>query len=221
MVPDSQLTRVELVADRPVCSLVDETLAQGPGIREMTQLVALAESSLGQARNSCKQLPGIDPCAGGACCFSFLSPFQTCEQLRVAQSRLKQVRLSYEDLRGKLTAGVRQSYAVISAGREQLPLLEQTIDLAREAFTLTRSRFTEHLSDTNATQVSMTLDSLEDAHRSYVETTNNYNKAQLQLLLLLGYPACPTDGVTDRGPIKARLPVASTEGPARDTTPEK
>jgi outer membrane protein TolC len=136
---------------------------------------------------------------------------QSHEQLRVGQSQTNQARLSNEDLRGKLAMGVRQSHAVIVAGREQLALLEQTIEHAREAFTRTRKRFTSHLADTNATQVSMTLDSLEDAYRSYIETINNYNKAQLQLLLLLDGHGCPPDSLAKAGPALRSLPAAIVE----------
>jgi hypothetical protein len=57
----------------------------------------------------------------------------------------------------------------------------------------------------------MTLDSLEDAYRSYIETINNYNKAQLQLLLLLDGHGCPTDSLAKPASALRSLPAAIVE----------
>jgi hypothetical protein len=199
---DSRLNPVQLVAaDTPACQLVERALANGPGVRETRDLLILAQNSADQARKPCQWLPAPTPCgAGGAAdgcgrasrpwCLNGFAVFHSHEVVRVAQSQLSQVEWNYQDLRGKLTAGVLKAHTAILSGREQMRLLEEQIRHAAEAYTLSNRRLVMNAPGSTIQEVGLTIDAAENAWRTYVEAMTAHNKAQLLLMIYLGQGPC-------------------------------
>jgi outer membrane protein TolC len=190
---DLRLVPLPLVAgDLSIGSLVEQALATGPGVRETQELLTLAQSALEMARKPCPWLPGFltlpcGCCPGGQRCFNFPGICQPQERLRTAESQVSQVAWEYEDLRGKLTAGVLESRAAILSGRSQMQLLQQQVQRAAEAYALSNTRLVNNVPGGSLQEVGLAIDAWEGAWRSYVEAISGYNKAQVQLLILQGW----------------------------------
>jgi hypothetical protein len=110
----------------------------------------------------------------------------SCERKKIAESKLRQVQLTYDDLRGKLTAGVEQARDAILGGREQVTQGSEQIRHASESYRLNNLRLQERVPGVTSTDVLQSIRGLEAAHFNYLAALNAYNKAQINLLLLLG-----------------------------------
>ena len=120
---------------------------------------------------------------------------------------MEQAQLAYQDLRGKLTAGVQEARETILGDRDQMNLGQQQIGFAREAYKLSEERL-RNIPETRATEVLLGLQSLSMAQLSYVSAIQSHNKAQVRLLVLLGpgaLAACrPPSQVSDCQPPQIR-----------------
>src|SRR5205085_399039 len=116
-----------------------------------------------------------------------LTEFLTARQRQhVIQSKAQQAQLAYQDLRGKLTAGVQEARQTIRSGREQIHRAEEQIEQAEQALTLSKERLQESVPGSTPAEVLLAIEALGRAQVNYLTTLNEYDKAQLRLMLLLG-----------------------------------
>lgn len=177
---ESRLEPINLVdASSSTRDLVAQALAHGPGIQEMEGLIAVINDGLERSKGLTRHLASIS--------------VRGRERRRVAESKLQQAQISYQDIRGKLALGVRESHEAILTGREQIQLLEEQLRHAREVHKLSNERLAHGIPGSSITEVLQTIRGLELAHLEHVTTLNSYNKAQLRLMLLLraSEPNCP------------------------------
>jgi outer membrane protein TolC len=115
------------------------------------------------------------------------------EERRITESRIEQARLTYDDLRGKLTAGVQESRDAILSGREQIGDAADQIKFAAASYRLSNERQKMRAPNATLAEVLLAIHGLDTAHYNYLTAVNAYNKAQIRLLVLLG-PAASQAG---------------------------
>jgi outer membrane protein TolC len=234
---DARLLPIDLVnADLPLCQLVELALENGPGVVELERLLALIQSGLERSRSPAMMLPILEMRmaegafgAGPGASLGWdnrwdlnlqarwnLTGLATArDRQRAAESKLQQVHLLYQDLRGKLTAGVQDAREAILSGRQQIHFGEQQIRHAREAYRLSHERLVRNVTGSSITEVQQTIRLLELAELTQVSTIGAYDKAQLRLMILLG-PAYCNQGVAAAGLPPAgeeRLPIPGERKP--------
>ncbi len=215
---DDHLQPFELIdASAPACDLVARAMAAGPGVRELEGLLNLLQTSIAKANGPSRWLPVFEVRmaegafgAGPGASMSWdnrwdlalqarwdLSGLVTAQaSQRVAQSKLQQVNLSLQDLRGKLTAGVEASRDEVLSSREQLPLAQQRIDRSTDAYRIhTDLRGEAEDKRPIIRELIQNIRLLREAQHDYLETLSAYDKAQVRLILLLGPTAPPPPGV--------------------------
>ena len=158
---DRRLEPVELVnADRPVPELVAQALAQGPGVREMEELLAFVEQQTDRA------------CGAG--------------QRQVVEAKIEVVQLSYNELQAKLTLGAQEARETILGGKEQIRHGQEQIDKARRAYEISSDRLNMRVPGATHSEVLLSLQALGLAQANYLNAVRDYNKAQVRLMVLLG-----------------------------------
>jgi outer membrane protein TolC len=168
VVPGEAVAPLDLVdGTAPAEDLVAQALATGPGVRELEGVLRVIEDGLAQAG-----------------CLATLMP----TRIRLAESKLRQAHLSYQDLRGKLTAGVREAREAILSGREQIGLSTQQLRHARESYRLSDRRLEQGAMGASSSEVLTSIRALEQAHFNHLSAVRDFDKAQVRLLLLLGQP---------------------------------
>jgi outer membrane protein TolC len=205
---DEAFTPVELVdATAPVCDLVNQALASGPGVEEMQRIIAAIQGGIDQANGPGRFMPNFQVnaiegpfLAGGGGALSATNRFDlglqakwnlldwvtARERLRLAESKLYQAQLNYRDLQGKLTSGVQQSQTGILAGRDQIRFSAEQIRSAAEAYQKNQLRLKEQLQSESIKDTLNSIRLLDAAHFGYLLAVNAHNKAQVQLMVLLG-----------------------------------
>ena len=214
---DETLTPIDVVdATPPTPVLVAQALTDGPGIHELQGLIRIIDCGMAEMSGPKRFLPTFGLCAtegafargpgsnlefsnrfdlGLQARWNLTDLFKAGDVKRIAESKRLQVELSYEDVRGKLTLGVRESRDEILSGREQIEQASEQIRRASEAYRLSKLRVEENVPGSSPAEVSLALRGLAQAHGSYISTVNAYKKAQIRLLLLLGTPgSCRSDG---------------------------
>jgi outer membrane protein TolC len=214
---DETLAPIDLVdATPPTPALVGQALTNGPGIRELQGLMRVIDCGMAELSGPKRFVPKFGLCAtegafgagpdsslewcnrfdvGVEARWNLTDLFKAGDVKRIAESKRRQVELSYEDLRGKLTLGVRESRDEILSGREQITAASEQIHRASEAYRLSKQRVDENVPGSSPAEVSLALRGLAQAHGNYISTVNAYNKAQIRLLLLLGTSGpCGADG---------------------------
>ena len=130
-----------------------------------------------------------------------LSEFVYAKQRRhQADANIQQVRLTYDDLRSKLTLGVQEARDAIQSGSEQIDLAEKHIRYAEESYRLSDQRLKQNIKGRSASEVLLALRSLGGARLEYLQAVRDHNRAQLRLFVLVGasdaecarYDALPT-----------------------------
>jgi outer membrane protein TolC len=209
---DEQLVAFEIVdATPPACDLVARALSVGPGIREMDGLLALIHDSMERAKGPGRFIPVFEMTAlegafgtgpgddmrwdnrfdlGLQARWNLTQLFTAKDEQRVLQARIDQAHLAYQDLRGKLAAGVAESREAIIRGSEQMRLSQEQIDQARRAYQLSDQRWVNRVEGSSASEVLLSLQTLSSAQASYLGAMREYDKAQLRLMVLIG----PTNG---------------------------
>jgi hypothetical protein len=162
----------------PVEILVRQAQDGGPGVRELQGLAAAIQGGIDQAN-----------CARWIC--DRTGAAIVCGHLHIAQSKLQQANLTLVDLRGKLQAGVEDARSAIFSGREQITRASATIQHAGETYRLTNSRRKEEsleqkMARNTYSAVLTTIQQLSQAHANYLSAVNDYNKAEVRLMLLIG-----------------------------------
>jgi outer membrane protein TolC len=205
---DGRLVRLQLVdATPPTSTLVDTALTNGPGVREMEGLLAVIQDAINRSQGAGQYLPTVEVrMAEGAfgagpgdrldwdnrwdLCLQArwnLTEFLTArDRRRVADSKLQQVHLAYQDLRGKLTAGVQAAREEVLSGSDQLPMLDEQIKEAAEAQKLSDDRLKNRIAGSSYGEVLLSLQSKNLAQLNRLNALRAYDKAQVRLMILLG-----------------------------------
>jgi outer membrane protein TolC len=209
---------IELVdVNAPVCDLVAQAMANGPSVKELEGLLAIIQTGIDKSYGLHNLLPSVqlnvlegDFGAGPGSHMSFDNRLDLGVQVRwnltqlahahllrqQAYSKQQQAMLSYEDVRGKLAAGVAESRGAVLAGRQQVGYATDQIKNADVSYRESDKRLQENLPGGSVNDALMAIRGLEQAHFSYLNNVSNHNKAQVRLLLLLGLgptkdaPAC-------------------------------
>ncbi len=97
--------------------------------------------------------------------------------------------LTYEDVRGKLAAGVQEAHGSIITGREQIGLSKGEIQSASNSYRASSKRLNDGLPGGSVGETLLAIRSLEQAHFNLLVGISDHNKAQIRLLLLMGIPS--------------------------------
>jgi outer membrane protein TolC len=208
---DQELIPLELVeAHVPLCELVAQVLANGPGIQESEQIIALAHQAIEKANGPGRYLPVVEAfMAEGAfgtgpgdemtwdnrwdlgvlVRWNLTDLFKRCERRRILDAKAAQAHFANLDLRGKLTAGVQESRESILFGGQQIELGRTYLTEARQTSKLANERMMQMFSQSGVhDEVLLSIQALAMAHIHFVDAVRDYDKAQLRLLVLLGIP---------------------------------
>ncbi len=205
---DERLVPLELVnAAPPVCDLVAQALASGPGVREMEGLLALVHESMERAKGPGQYLPvvrmrmlqggfGAGPGSeldwdnrwdlGVQVRWNLTEHLTRRERRRVAQARLDQLHWAQQDLRGKLTLGVQEAREAIHSNREQIRLAEEQVRQSEQAYKLSYEQMRNNIPGVSSGVVQLSLQAQSMAQANLIRAIRAHNRAQLRLLLLLG-----------------------------------
>jgi outer membrane protein TolC len=205
---DSRLVAFELVdATPPTEYLMKKALSSGPGIREMEGLLALIQESIEKSKGPGKYLPIFEVRMGeglfGAGAgddfnwdnrwdlglqarWNLTEALTARDRKRVAQAKVQQAHLAYQDLQGKLAAGVQEARETILAGRDEISFGERQIRDARHAFELSDRRLRLNPQPSSYSEALLALQALGRGQVNYLSALNAFDKAQLRLLVLLG-----------------------------------
>lgn len=209
MIPvDRQVMPIELVDASPAtCELVSQVLASGPGVQELEGLLALIHESMERAQGCSRWLPvvGVRMAEGGFGAGAGdqltwdnrwdlglqarwnLTEFITRrDRQRAAQAKMQQAHLAYDDLRGKLTAGVQEARGAILSGHQQIAFAQDSITAAQRAHELSDERLKKYVAGATYSEVLLSIRSLALAQFNYLTAVNAYDKAQIRLMVLLG-----------------------------------
>jgi outer membrane protein TolC len=203
-----EITMVNLVSDKLTpAQLVDQALQSGPGIAELSQLLGVVDRLHRESHSRSPLMPTLEVSmieggfgAGPGSSTSWDNRFdlgvhlrwslneltQKREQQRLVENQREQARLSYDDLRGKLTLGVRQAFAEINAGQDQIHLAIKHIQSAEESYRLSDTRLRENIKGRSPSEVLLAAKVLFAARMSYLNAIRDYDKAQLRLFIMVG-----------------------------------
>jgi outer membrane protein TolC len=101
-----------------------------------------------------------------------------------AESRLKQARSQLGDLRSRIDYEVRASLLDLSAAAEQVEVARSSVDLAEQALTQSRDRFTAGVTDN--LEVVQAQEAVASAHESYIQSLYAHNLAKVELARAIG-----------------------------------
>jgi hypothetical protein len=208
---DCTFTPIDLVdASACVDQLVQRAVTNGPGVHEMEGVLDTIVGGIAELEGPKRFLPtiGVNAIEGdfgggpGArmdwgnrvdLCLQAkwnLTEFITAHEKRqLAQSRLTQATLTFEDLKAKLTLGVQQTRAEILSGQQRIISAGDMVKHASETYRLSKVRFMD-LPGNGFSDVIGAIRGLDRAHGDFLESIREYNKAQIRLMLLLGPSAC-------------------------------
>jgi outer membrane protein TolC len=195
----------------PTADLVGRALANGPGVRQLEKLLALSQQGLDQSRGLLPWLPTMEVRMGEGAFgagpgddmrwdnrwdlavqarWNLTALAQARCNREAAQAQAEGAALAYEDLRGKLTAGVRQAQESAQSAHEQFGLASGQIAAARRALGLSRQRRQSHVTQGHTEEL-IARRAVLLAQLNYVNAVRAFDKAQLQLLILLGAGGAP------------------------------
>jgi outer membrane protein TolC len=209
---DPRLIAVHLIEPSlPTAELVEQALRNGPGVKEMDGLLALIQESIARSKGPGQLLPILEARmaegafgAGQGTSRNWdnrwdlglqarwnLTPWLTRnDRIRANQARMNQAQLQYQDLRGKLTAGVQESRETSLGGREQYTRGQAQISDAERAYDLAEKRRKNVQESASYFEVLMAINALGRARFAYLTSISEYDKAQIRLMVLLGPGAC-------------------------------
>jgi outer membrane protein TolC len=213
---DNRLGILHLVdAAIPTCDLVAQALSSGPGIREMEGLLNLIQQSIEKARGPSKYMPilGVRMAEGifGAgpgdssdwdnrwdmvlqARWNLTEWCTAHDRAKVSLARYNQAQLSYQDLRGKLSAGVEEAQSATVSGQQQMQKAEEQIRESKAAVRLSMERYKEIAQRRSPTDPLLAIRTQMGAQLGYLAAIRDYDKAQLRLLILTGQVSGTPDG---------------------------
>jgi hypothetical protein len=190
--PNRDWVPIDLVdSSLPVEALVEQARTNGPAVPELTQLAGAIQAGIDEAR-----------LAHRAC---QLGCPLICGRLHAAESKLQQTNLTLDDTRGRLTLGVREAYAAILSGREQVGYLTEEVRHARETYRLANLRLEQGVMGATQAEVAQAVRGIEAAEFTRLQALSALDKAQVRLLLLIGPNRGPGGGACPAAPA---LPAA-------------
>jgi outer membrane protein TolC len=205
---DGQLVAFEVVDPNTPCDeLVGQAMAQGPGVRELERMLAVMLHGQAKAKGHARFAPLVEVGmieglfgAGPGSAMNWDNRWDLGLQMRwnladlitgprvecVTAARIDQVNLTYQDLRAKLSMGVRQARDASLSGRQEIYLAGEAVRHANEGYKLSRKRLSEHVPESSTTEVLEFIRGLQGVYAKYISAVSNYDKAQLRLLILTG-----------------------------------
>ncbi len=205
---DNRLIPIELVDPAtPADQLVARAMASGPGVRELQGLLALVTSAREKSKGCNRFMPTLEVGAleglwgagpGSRMEFdnrldvvvqarwNLTGLFTAKDQLRVADSRITQVQLSYQDVKAKLAAGVEEARSASLGGREEMSLAGDALRHATQGYQLSNKRLKDNVPGSSTAEVMGYIRGLQSAYLNYLGVVSDYDKAQLRLLVLTG-----------------------------------
>jgi outer membrane protein TolC len=208
---DEQFVALDLVStDQAICDMVAQALANGPGVKEMERILGIIQEGNEKSKSLGRYLPVFEVRAleggfgagpgdsqtwdnrldiGLQARWNLTDLFNARDRGRVLEAKTEQAQLAYQDLKAKLTVGVRETRDEILSGREAMRLGQEQITQTRQAYRLSDQRLTSHIEGSTFTEVLLSLQSLNAAQFLYLDALRSYDKAQIRLLLLLGKAA--------------------------------
>jgi outer membrane protein TolC len=210
---DTQMAAFHIVdISPPLEALVAQSLANGPGIRDLEGILSVIQTGLGQARGISRFAPQVDLQVGeglfGAGVLGGMgydNRFDLAVQARwnltellhgerkrqVAMAQMNQVAWTYQELRARLTMGVQESQSTILSSSSQFTLAEDQIRDAKKMLESVQT-LQKKTPDVTYSQVLLAHQAVAKAQLNYVELLQEFDKAELRLMILLGPGAkCP------------------------------
>jgi len=204
---DHQLAAFEIVdAHSPLQVLVAQALSKGPGVRELEGLLTVIEEA--RSKGSGRFIPTLEvTMAEGAfgagpgsnlawdnrwdlgmhLKWNLTEALNGRERRRIADAQNQQARLSYQDLRAKLTLGVQEAREAIFSAKDQMHLGELQIRDAEETLQLSNSRLKENIKGRSPSEVLMSIRTVAGARFNYLQAIRDFDKAQLRLFVLTAH----------------------------------
>lgn len=102
-----------------------------------------------------------------------------------AEASLRQSRQQFENLRGQIDYDVRSALLDLAAAAEQVEVAKSSIDLANQALTQARDRFTAGVTDN--LEVVQAQESLAAANENYISSLYAHNLAKVSLARAMGF----------------------------------
>jgi outer membrane protein TolC len=196
-----------VAAERPCEELVAQAQTHGPGIQEMEGLLCQIQQALEQARGLGRFLPAVElRLAEGAFAtgpgdsltwdnrldlglharWNLSERFTARDRQRLAQARYNQAQLSFQDLRARLALGVAEARETSLSAQEIMHQAQEQIRQTHTAYQTSRKRLEENLPGASVSESLLLLEALSTARLNYLQAVREHNRAQLQLLMLLG-----------------------------------
>lgn len=101
-----------------------------------------------------------------------------------ADAQLKQARSQLNDLRGRIDYEVRASLLDLNSAADQVEVARSSVELAEEALTQSRDRFTAGITDN--LEVVQAQESVASAHETYIQSLYTHNLAKIELARAIG-----------------------------------
>jgi outer membrane protein TolC len=101
-----------------------------------------------------------------------------------ADSQLKQARSQLADLRGRIDYEVRSALLDMNSAAEQVEVARSSVELAEEALTQSRDRFTAGVTDN--LEVVQAQEAVASAHESYIQSLYAHNLSKVELARAIG-----------------------------------
>jgi outer membrane protein TolC len=101
-----------------------------------------------------------------------------------AEAQLKQARSQLGDVRGRIDYEVRSSLLDLNSAAEQVEVARSSVDLAEQALTQSRDRFTAGVTDN--LEVVQAQEAVASAHESYIQSLYAHNLAKVELARSIG-----------------------------------
>jgi outer membrane protein TolC len=101
-----------------------------------------------------------------------------------AEAQLRQARQQLGDVRGRIDYEVRGSLLDLGAAADQVEVARSSVDLAEQALTQSKDRFTAGVTDN--LEVVQAQEAVASAHESYIESLYAHNLAKVELARAIG-----------------------------------
>jgi outer membrane protein TolC len=234
---DTQMVAFHIVdISPPLEALVAQSLANGPGIRDLEGILGVIQTGLGQSHGISRFAPQVDMQVGeglfGAGVLGGMgydNRFDLAVQARwnltellhgqrkrqVAMAQMNQVAWTQAELRARLTMGVQESRATILSSSSNFELAEDQIRQAKKMLESVQTLQKKTPDNVTYSQVLLAHQAVARAQLNYVELLQEFDKAELRLMILLGPGAkCP---VIPAAPVQPTAPPPKS--PYNETAP--
>jgi len=101
-----------------------------------------------------------------------------------AEAQLKQARSQLGDVRGRIDYEIRASLLDLNSAADQVEVARSSVDLAEQALTQSRDRFTAGVTDN--LEVVQAQEAVASAHESYIQSLYAHNLAKVELARAIG-----------------------------------